>query len=192
HVGNWIGGAFSDDNTGKFSHCAATSTYGSGVSLVVGHNAANSRLLSFASPAWKFNKGETIQIDVTFDGQEQARLFATANNNIMITAIMPPNVAHTFQKSSLMVATAGRAALQFDLNSTGPLLAVLANCVSQVKAKGLDAVSDFATPKPVSANSDAPGGNPKSGRTGTASGTGFVISATGHIITNNHVIDGCV
>ena len=23
HVGNWVGGAFSDD-TGKFSHCAAT------------------------------------------------------------------------------------------------------------------------------------------------------------------------
>lgn len=110
----------------------------------------------------------------------------------MITAIMPPNVAHTFQKSGLIVATAGRAALQFNLNSTGPLLAVLANCVNQVKAKGLDAVSDFTRPKPVSANSDAPGGNPKSGRTGTTSGTGFVISATGHIITNNHVIDGCV
>ena len=36
HVGNWIGGAFSDDNTGAFSHCAATSSYASGVSLVVG------------------------------------------------------------------------------------------------------------------------------------------------------------
>ncbi len=193
HVGNWVGGAFSDDSTGKFSHCAATSTYGSGVSLVVGHNAANSRLLSFASPAWKFNKGETIQIDVIFDGQEQARLFATANNNIMVTAIMPPNVAQTFQKASLMVATAGRSALQFNLNSTGPLLAVLANCVSKVKEKGLDAsaATEFTVPKQVAAN-DAPGGNPKSGRTGTASGTGFVVSATGHIITNNHVVDGCV
>jgi S1-C subfamily serine protease len=193
HVGNWIGGAFSDDNTGKFSHCAATSTYGSGVSLVVGHNAANSRLLSFASPAFKFNKGETIQIDVTFDGQEQARLFATANNNIMVTAIMPPNVAQTFQKASLMVATAGRSALQFNLNSTGPLLAVLANCVNLVKAKGLDAsaATEFTAPKQVAAR-DAPGGPAQSGRTGTASGTGFVISAAGHIITNHHVIDGCV
>ena len=193
HVGNWIGGAFSDDSTGKFSHCAATSSYGSGVSLVVGQTATNSRLLSFASPAFKFNKGETIQIDVIFDGQEQARLFATANNNIMITAIMPPNVAQTFQKASLMVATAGRSALQFNLNSTGPLLAVLANCVGKVKQKGLDAVAatDFTVPKQVSAN-DAEGGPPKPGRTGNASGTGFVISAAGQIITNNHVIDGCV
>lgn len=192
HVGNWIGGAFSDDTTGGFSHCAATSAYGSGVSLVVGHNATNSRLLSFASPAFKFNKGETIPIDVIFDGQEQARLFATANNSIMITAVMPPNVARAFQKASLMVATAGRTALQFNLNSTGPLLAVLANCVSQVRAKGLDAVGDFAAPKPVSANADASGGPAKPGKTSSQTGTGFVISATGQIITNHHVIDGCV
>jgi len=111
----------------------------------------------------------------------------------MVTAVMPPNVARAFQKASLMVATAGgRTALQFNLNSTGPLLAVLANCVSQVKSKGLDAAGDFATPKPVSANSDAPSGSPKAGKTGTYSGTGFVIDASGHIITNNHVIDGCV
>ena len=191
HVGNWIGGAFSDDTTGKFSHCAATSTYGSGVSLVVGHNVANSRLLSFASPAFKFNKGETIPILVIFDGQEQAKLFATANNNIMITAIMPPNVAQIFQKSSLMVATAGRSALQFNLSSTGPLLAVLANCVSKVKEKGLDATAatEFTTPKQAAAK-DAPGGGPKPGK-GGSQGTGFVISAGGHIITNHHVIDGC-
>ena len=27
HVGNWSGGAFSDDNTGGFSHCAASSGF---------------------------------------------------------------------------------------------------------------------------------------------------------------------
>jgi S1-C subfamily serine protease len=193
HVGNWVGGAFSDDTTGKFSHCAATSSYGSGVSLVVGHNATNSRLLSFASPAFKFNKGETLQIDVIFDGQEQARLFATANNNIMVTAIMPPNIVQTFQKASLMVVTAGRSALQFNLNSTGPLMAVLANCVSKVKEKGLDATAatDFTAPKQVAAK-DEPGSSQKPGKTGSYSGTGFVIDATGHIMTNHHVIDGCV
>lgn len=196
HIGNWIGGAFSNDTTGAFSHCAATSTYGSGVSLVVGLNATNSWLLSFASPSFHLNKGDTLPIDVTFDGQSEARLFATANSDIMMTAILPPNVARTFQKSSLMVAVAGKAPLQFNLTSAGPLLAALANCVAKVKADGLNAAGDFAKvaaakpASPADAASAAPG-SPKASRSLSKSGTGFVISASGHIVTNNHVIDGC-
>jgi S1-C subfamily serine protease len=43
----------------------------------------------------------------------------------------------------------------------------------------------------VAAKGEAPN-SPKSGRTGTQIGTGYVISASGHIITNHHVVDGCV
>jgi S1-C subfamily serine protease len=191
NVGGWKGGAYSNDNTGEFSHCAAGSTFGSGISLIVGHNASNAWLLSFASPNFRLNKGATVPIDVVFDGQEQAKLFATANNNNMATAILPPNVARSFQKASLMVAVSGRTTMQFNLTSTGPLIAVLANCVSRVKEKGLDAsaATEFTAPKQVAAK-DAPGGPPKPGK-GVSQGTGFVISATGQIITNHHVIDGC-
>jgi S1-C subfamily serine protease len=39
----------------------------------------------------------------------------------------------------------------------------------------------------------APGGAPgKPEKTGTQIGTGFVVSANGHVVTNQHVIDGCV
>ncbi|HEY2248801.1 MAG TPA: trypsin-like peptidase domain-containing protein [Bradyrhizobium sp.] len=193
NVGGWKGGAYSNDNTGEFSHCAAGSTFGSGISLIVGHNVRNAWLLSFASPNFNLNKGATVPIDVVFDGQEQAKLFATANNNIMATAILPPNVARSFQKASLMVAVAGRTTMQFNLTSTGPLIAVLANCVNKVKEKGLDAsaATEFTAPKQVAAK-DAPGGPPKPGKTGSQSGTGFVISAGGHIVTNHHVVNGCV
>src|SRR5262249_34865757 len=91
-VGTWKGGAFSDNNPGEFSHCSATSTYGSGITLVVGQNAKGSWLLSFASPNFRLNKGSTVPLDVVFDGQEQAKLFAIAANNNMATAILPPNV----------------------------------------------------------------------------------------------------
>ena len=105
-VGAWSGGAYTDDG-GEFSHCAAGSGYASGVSLIVGRNANNSWLLGFGSPRFRYTKGNTIPIDVTFDGQTQARLFATAGSESLATAILPPNVARDFQKSSLMVAVAG-------------------------------------------------------------------------------------
>lgn len=195
NVGNWIGGAFSNDETGAFSHCAATAPYANGVILVVAQNAAGSWLLSFASPGYRFSKGENAAIDVIFDGQEQARLFATANQPNMLTSVMPANVVRTFRKSSLMVATAGRTVLNFDLTSTGPVIAALANCVIKVKADGLNKAGDFtkASAKPA-AMTDKQGSAPaaKSGKGAKSDfGTGFVISANGHIVTNNHVIDGC-
>src|SRR5581483_5151741 len=107
HVGNWKGGAFTDDNTGAFSHCGATAGYGNGVVLVVGLNANNNWLLGFANPAFHLTKGHTAPIDLTFDGQAQARIFATATSEIMTLAILPPNVARAFQKASLMVAVSG-------------------------------------------------------------------------------------
>lgn len=194
HVGAWNGGAYTDDNTGAFSHCAAGSEYASGVSLIVSQTASNSWLLGFGSTAFHFTKGDTLPIDVTFDGQVQARLFATANTAVLISAILPPNVVRTFQKSSLMVAVARGTPLQFNLNSAGPLLTALANCVTKVKAEGVNNAGDFAAPKAVAAASDAPNAapaNPKASRTVGKTGTGFVISASGHIVTNHHVIDGC-
>ena len=191
HVGNWKGGAFTDDNTGAFSHCGATSSYGNGVILVVGLNANNNWLLGFANPAFHLTKGSTTPIDVTFDGQSQARLFGTATSEIMTLTVLPPNVARAFQKASLMVAVSGNNALNFNLTSTAPLLAVLTNCVSTVKAGGINSAGEFTAPEPVAAKPDAPA-NPKTGRTGSQTGTGFVISASGHIVTNHHVIDGCV
>jgi len=141
--GTWIGGAFSDDNTGAFSHCGATSTFNNGVILVIGQNASNAWLLGFASPEFKLKKGETYPVIVTFDGQSEAKLFATAGSDIMLTSVMPLNVARTFQKSSLMVAVAGQTTLQFVLSANGPLLNMIANCVAKVKAEGLNGAGDF-------------------------------------------------
>lgn len=197
NVGNWIGGAFSNDETGAFSHCAVTAPYANGVILVVGQGVTGSWTLGFASPSYQFKQGENTAIDVIFDGQEQARLFATANQPNMLTSVMPANVVRTFQKATLMVATSGRTVLNFDLTSTGPVIAALANCVTRVKADGLSKAGDFTkgVAKPA-ATADKPGSPPasKSGRgpkNGNGFGTGFVVSANGHIVTNNHVIDGC-
>jgi S1-C subfamily serine protease len=200
-IGAWIGGAFTDDNTGAFSHCAASTSYASGVTVIVGQNANTSWLLGFTSSGFHLTVGETFPVDITFDGHSQARLFTTAITSSFISGVMPPNVARDFQKASLMVAVAKGTTFQFNLTSTGPLLPVLANCVTKVKAAGVSNAGDFSAPKPavakpVAASATAPAEStpspPKSAKTVGKTGTGFVISSSGHVVTNNHVIDRCV
>ncbi|MEY9573488.1 S1-C subfamily serine protease [Bradyrhizobium diazoefficiens] len=193
-VGNWNGGAYSNDSTGAFSHCAASTPYANGVTLLVGQDANSSWLLGFANPAFRFKKGENLTIDVTFDGQAEVRLFATAFSEVMVSAVLPKNVARALQKASLMVAVARGTPFQFSLTSTAPLVAAITNCVTRVKADGLDKAGDFtkiaAKPQTAPDKQASPATGGKSAR--TKSGTGFVVSANGHVVTNNHVIDGCV
>lgn len=192
HVGNWNGGAYTNDSTGAFSHCAASTPYANGVTLLVGQDSNNAWLLGFANPAFRFKKGENLTIDVTFDGQAEVRLFATAFSEVMVSAVLPTNVARAFQKASLMVAVARGTPFQFSLTSTAPLIAAVSNCVTRVKAEGLDKVGDFSkiVAKPQAApDKQVPPAGSKTAR--AKSGTGFVVSASGHIVTNNHVISGC-
>ena len=200
HVGQWSGGAYTDDKTGTFSHCAAGTTYASGINLVVGQNANSSWLIGFASPSFHLTPGETFPIDLTFDGKPQARIFGTADSTQLVSGIMPPNVARDFRKSSLMVAVAKGGTFQFNLATTGPLLPVLANCVATVKTSGVTNAGDFTppapkpvAPKPVVATAAAPPTqSSKPTKTVGKTGTGFVISTNGHVVTNQHVVDGCV
>jgi S1-C subfamily serine protease len=192
HVGNWNGGAYTNDSTGAFSHCAASTPYANGMTLLVGQDSNNAWLLGFANPAFRFKKGENLTVDVTFDGQAEVKLFATAFSDVMVSAVLPTNVARAFQKASLMVAVARGTPFQFSLTSTAPLVAAVTNCVTRVKADGLDKAGDFTkgAAKPA-ATADKQSAPPASKSVKAKSGTGFVVSANGHIVTNNHVIDGC-
>jgi len=94
-----------------------------------------------------------------------------------------------------MVASTDGAPFQFNLTSTAPLLTALAACVTKVRSDGVKNAGDFSKPvaaKPTAAaGSDAPGTTPKPAKAVNKAGTGFVISASGHIVTNQHVVAGC-
>ena len=44
----------------------------------------------------------------------------------------------------------------------------------------------------MAATTAAPPGATKPEKIGTQSGTGFLVSTNGHVVTNQHVVDGCV
>jgi S1-C subfamily serine protease len=65
-----------------------------------------------------------------------------------------------------------------------------------MKQSGVADAGDFSVappaPKPVAATATAPPGSTKPEKTGQQTGTGFVVSTNGHVVTNQHVVDGCI
>ena len=65
-VGNWQGGAYTDDKNGAFTHCAAGTTYQSGIYFVVSIGENGSWRLGFAHDSWRLDarRGLSARADV--------------------------------------------------------------------------------------------------------------------------------
>lgn len=201
NVGNWKGGAFTDDRTGEFSHCGATAMYQNGIYFVVMIDGKPSWSLGFAHDNWTLASGKAFPIQLTFDGQAPVNVHGIAISDKLLRVPMPDtsNLIAQFRKAKSMSAYAQGQLLKFNLDQTAQLLPTLANCVVKVKQNGIANAGDFSVPvqpKPArvaAAGSDAPGApEAKPSKLGDQTGTGFVVSANGHLVTNHHVIDGCV
>lgn len=195
-IGLWTGGAYTDDKTGAFSHCAAGAPYLNGINVIVTKNVADQWIIGFAKQSFNFTAaGQTIPFDVIFDGQTHLRLFGAAPTPVLLVAPLPSIAA--LRKSHLMAMELQGETFQFQLKSIDRVVSTVERCVAKTKATGVTNAGDFsvAEPKPVVQNAPPTPPNPppsKSTKTGPRTGTGFIVSTSGHVITNYHVIDGCV
>jgi len=199
NVGNWKGGAYTNDQNGAFTHCAAGTQYASGIYFVVTINDKAGWTLGFAHEKWTFKTDRAFPIELTFDGQTPFNVHGVPLADKLLQVPMPSNslLIAQFRKAKAMTAYTQGHLFQFNLDQTAQLLPTLANCVAKVKQFGIAGAGDFsvavAVPKPGTARAATPGCAPgKPEKTGTQTGTGFLVSTSGHVVTNQHVVDGCV
>lgn len=198
NVGNWQGGAYTNDQTGAFTHCAAGSRYASGIFFMVTIDNTGGWGLGFMHEKWSLTTGEAFPLTLTFDGQQPFNVHAVPIAEKLVRVPMPINSAliAQFRKAKAMTAYTQGQLFQFNLDQTAQLLPVLANCVAKTKQGGIASAGDFSLPvaKPVAAAATAPPGSApaKPDKVHDQTGTGFLVSANGHVVTNQHVIDGCV
>jgi S1-C subfamily serine protease len=195
-VGNWQGGAYTNDKNGAFTHCAAGTTYQSGIYFVVSIGENGSWRLGFAHESWRLTPGEAFPLALTFDGQPTFNVYGMPIGAQLVNVEMPTNssLITQFRKAKGMTAFAQGQLFQFNLNQTAQLLPSLLNCVVSVKKNGVSNAGEFAVAatKPAQAAAPPPNAAPaKPSKSVTQTGTGFVISSNGHVVTNQHVIDGC-
>ncbi len=202
NVGNWHGGAYTNDKSGSFSHCAAGATYQSGIYFVVSVGEDFGWRLGFAHENWQLTPGQAFALALTFDGQPAINVQGVPIGSKLVNVEMPANssLIAQFRKAKVMTVFAQGQLFQFSLTQTAQLLPSLANCVATVKKNGIANAGEFAVAppkpaiaKPVVATAPESGPPPQNpAKTVDKTGTGFVISNSGHVVTNQHVVDGCV
>jgi hypothetical protein len=150
HVGDWKGGAYTDDTTGAFSHCGAAGHYLNGFNLAISQHPDRTWLILFESPTWNLPEGQSVPVELTFDGQSHFQIFGTATRGKIIRAILPDPAVNALRKSHLMVATEGQRSVDFKLPMVDKLVPMIINCDDRMKANGVAAAGDFsiAPPKP--------------------------------------------
>lgn len=206
HVGTWLGGAFTSERTGAFSHCAAAEGSDTGGALTVAESAAGLWLLGFSDPSLNMPKGSTFPLDIVFDAQAPFHVTATATNSKTVTMMLPEPAVAKFRNSHVMVLKGANHNYQLTLSSIDNVVASIENCVTRMGSGGASAAGDFtvaanktgaaarpAVPyKRAKAAAEAPAAPAGPPQLVNVNGTGFLISKQGHIVTNNHVIKDCV
>jgi S1-C subfamily serine protease len=193
--GLWKGGAYTNDQTGAFSHCGAGAQYVNGVGLILSQLADRTWTILFVSKSWNMTLETTYPIDLVFDGQAQFRIYGKAIKPIVIVAPLPDAALARLRRSHLMAATGDGQTYQFNVSTVGKAVSAISNCVDFVKAEGVEKAGNFSGQSVKSAMTASPvkeTGPETAPKLIQVTGTGFIISTDGHVLTNDHVINSCV
>ena len=148
-VGNWSGGAFTNDQTGAFSGCVASAPYKSGITVIVMVGANVTWNLGFSHNNWSLKPGSTFPIVLTFDGRAPFNVDGRVISTHAVSVDMPDtsDLIKQFRASTTMSAFAEGNLFQFNLDKTGILLPALVNCVVTVNRDGIAGARDFVLPQ---------------------------------------------
>ncbi len=135
-VSGWDMAAFTDDRSGRFTHCAASARYRSGILLLFSLTDSFRWSIGFSSPDWNLRQGRDFDVDFRIDGGRLNTVRGIAANNRLIRATLPDSVGlfNQFRQGlRLVVRVDDNAPVTFNLTDTNVMLTEILRCAQKYK-----------------------------------------------------------
>jgi hypothetical protein len=134
NVAGWDIGAYTRGD--KFSHCAMSTLYRSGITMVFSVSGDYTWRVGWAHDSWSFSKGQSVPVDIYVDNVGPISLRANAVTAKLALAELPPKAAlfHLLRRGNRMTVRAGGASYAFNLDGTYAALTETLACAERYEA----------------------------------------------------------
>lgn len=131
-VAGWSVGAY-DDGKGRFSHCAMSTLYRSGITMFYSVSGNYSWRVGWSHPSWRFEKGQKVTLAVFVDGSGPFTLEAVARDKDLAFAELPAKAAlfDLMRKGYKMTVEAEGRSYGFNLDGTYAALTEILECTGR-------------------------------------------------------------
>jgi len=135
-IAGWNVGAYTNDSTSRFSHCAASAEYRNGLILLFSVSESLQWSIGFSSPEWNLRQGREFNIEYRIDGGRINEVRGMAASNRLIRAPLPDSVElfNQFRQGyRLVVSVNDNPQASFNLTNTNPMLIEILRCAQKYK-----------------------------------------------------------
>lgn len=130
-IGDWNLGAFSNDQTQRFSHCGAWGGYRSGITLFFLVTRDYQWAIAFQSPTFAATPGQNIRFRISLDDSNADEVEAYALGRDFVRVGLAPTSAlyKRFMSANVLRMYTADNVHEFNLTNTSKLLPALLKCV---------------------------------------------------------------
>lgn len=134
-VGNWEGGAYTDDNTNSFLSCTVGTTFLNGTFFNISSFALGGTGIGIFAPSLKLEVGTPIsgslKIDERYFTTFEARAISASGISIIFAESDP--IFEALRRGRILTLTSSVGTVQYDLTDTAKALTALKGCVARYR-----------------------------------------------------------
>jgi hypothetical protein len=155
-VRDWNVGAYANERTKEFSHCAMQAQYKNGITLIFSIGANGEWWMNLANDNWSLIEGDKYRFDVDLDGRQGRRWVGTAISPTVLNVPLADekSLLELFSASYRLTITTANEAFRFNLDNSRAGLDAVVDCARRHIAFRSNNPFSRAARKPSGGGSD--------------------------------------